>query len=72
MLTHLYNNLLGVTLVNPNDNLLRTLDTWQMFDTHDLTQASAVLFSPTCRDVMFQIYVCGIMRYFAIVIVGCF
>ena len=29
----LYNDLLGVKLVNPNENLLRTLDTWQIFDT---------------------------------------
>jgi len=33
MLTQLYNDLLGVKLVNPNENLLRTLDTWQIFDT---------------------------------------
>jgi len=47
--------------VNPNENLLRTLDTWQIFGTHDHTQAPAVLFSRytynvlrriTCSDVM--------------------
>ena len=33
MLTQLYNDLLGVKLVNPNENLLHTLDTWQIFGT---------------------------------------
>ena len=33
MLTQLYNDLLEVKLVNPNKNLLRTLDTWQIFGT---------------------------------------
>jgi len=33
MLTQLYNDLLGVKLANPNENLLRTLDTWQIFGT---------------------------------------
>jgi len=33
MLTQLYNDLLGVKLVNPNGILLRTLGTWQIFGT---------------------------------------
>ena len=33
MLTQLYHDLLRVKLVNPNENLLRTLDTWQIFGT---------------------------------------
>jgi len=33
MLTQLYDDLLGVKLVNPYENLLRTLDTWQIFGT---------------------------------------
>jgi len=88
MLTQLYNDLLGVKLVNPNENLLRTLDTWQLFAHEDHTHAyRSVIIAAymqarglvcyhvaclLCSDVMFQICVCGIMRYFTILIVYCF
>ena len=49
MLTQLYNNLLGVKLVNPNENLLCTLDTWQLFAHEDHTQAY--------RSVIFAVYI---------------
>jgi len=49
MLTQLYNDLLGVKLVNPNENLLRTLDTWQIFD----TRRSYTGF----RSVIFAVYI---------------
>ena len=39
MLTQLYNDLLGVELVNPDENLLPTLDTWQLFAHEDHTHA---------------------------------
>jgi len=51
MFTQLYNHLLGLKLVNTNENLLRTLDTWQLF-AHDHTQASAVLFSRYTYNVL--------------------
>jgi len=38
MLTQLYHDLLRVKLVNLNGNLSRTLDTWQIFGTHDHTR----------------------------------
>jgi len=38
MLTQLYHDLLRVKLVNLNGNLSCTLDTWQIFGTHEHTR----------------------------------
>jgi len=69
LLTQLYNDLLGVKLVNPNENLLRILDTWQIFGTRtSYTGLSQCYFRQLRSDVMFQIRVCGIFRYLLFIV----
>ena len=74
----LYNDLLGVKLVNPNENLLRTLDTWQIFGTRTcLPQCYYRGVHATYLDANFVVMLCfkfvyavlcGILRYLSLVI----
>jgi len=72
MLTQLYNNLLGVTLVNPNDNLLHTLDTWQIFGTRrSYTGLPQCYFRPLVVMLYFKFMhavFCGILRCLSLVV----
>jgi len=70
MLTQLYHDLLRVQLVNPYDNLLRTLDTWHIFGTQIIHKFTAVLFSQILVMLCFQfVYAvsCGILRCLSLV-----
>jgi len=70
MLTQLYDDLLRVTLVNLNDDLLRTLDTWHIFGTQIIHKFTAVLFSQILVMLCFQfVYAvsCGILRCLSLV-----
>jgi len=71
MLTQLYHDLLRVKLVTLNDNLLRTLDTWQIFGTQIIHKFTAVLFSQIlemlCIKFVYEVS-CGILRYLSLVV----
>jgi len=81
MLTQLYNDLLGVKLVNPNENLLRTLDTWQIFDTRrsytclpqcyfrgvHAAYLNAYFVVMLCFKFVYAV-LCGILRYLSFVV----
>jgi len=81
MLTQLYNNLLGVKLVNPNKNLLRTLDTWQIFDTRrpytglpqcyyrgiHAANLDANFVVMLCFTFVYAV-LCGILRYLSFIV----
>jgi len=81
MLTQLDNDLLGVKLVNPNENLLRTLDTGQIFGTRrsytclpqcyfrgiHTTYLDATLVVMLCFRFVYAV-LCGILRYLSLVV----